>query len=741
MSGSENKKPIVPGLLLVLAGVALNQRSLAHFFSKDGLVQSTDNLWPIWSLQAGLIVLGLLVMTGALNNVVRGLVVSLLTLIGLVGIAGGVIGWLGSKGYLDSETKKAIAAQIARVDNSETLHLNLGSERLGPFNKSLENLRVPSGVGLDVVSDEVLVVDLVGGQTPKLYKELPTVDTQIFKWKVESEGRKVKKEELTFLSEFLDDVEYLKSGSKVYFVGGDFVGDDLSQWEVRCGFKAMGHKKDGRWVKASGHLVLRWELAEGKDPSNKEDFQDYYSWTISQIRLQDFKSYETTEIFFTEELDRAITDPSALAAARRNIAQEGIVEMMQYEAEHGPGSWERPHEFWGHQASWRHPSVSVVDLDRDGFDDFYAMARYGKNMFFRNNGDGTFSEQATELGLDIEDHSGVAIFADFDNDADDDVFIGRTIGRSTFRTNEDGRFVETNENFGRELPYFASTASAVDYDQDGLLDLYVGTYAAQLLNKDADRKRSGGGKIEDKALLAEYLPIEEARVLFQLQKVHRGENVRDRIGPPNLLMRNTGNGHFELASDPMDNISVDDSGLTHTGQPERNLGIWRNTFQSTFSDYDDDGDQDVYIANDYAPNHMFRNDGGTFVDVTEASNARDIGFGMGVSWGDYDKDGDFDAYISNMFSKAGNRILPMVDVVDSDFLQMASGNSLLELQDGRFERVSTTDESKPGGKMLEMANWSWGSQWVDVDNDSWLDAYAVAGYYSAPKEIRAGHDL
>ena len=741
MSAPEAKRPIAPGLLLILAAVALNQFSLAHFFSKDGLVQSTEKLWPIWALQGGLALVGLLVLSGALGGLARGAFGKLLALVGLVGVAVGVYGWLGFQGLLDSEEKEAIAAQIERVDNSETLHLNLGAERLKPFNKSLENLQIPSGVGVDVVADEVLVVDLVAEQTPALYKELGTVDTQIYKWKVESAPRTVAKADLRFLDPFLSQVEYLKGGSKVYFVGGDFVGDDMTQWEVRCGFKAMGHKHDGRWIKASGHLTLRWELDEGRDPNKKEDFQDYYAWRISQIRLQDFKTYETTEIFFTEELDRAITDPEVLAAARRNVAQEGIVEMMRYEAENGKGTWEAPHAFWGHHASWRHPSVSVVDLDRDGFDDFYAMARYGKNLFFHNDGDGTFTERGEELGLDIEDHSGVAIFADFDNDADDDVFIGRTIARSTYRTNEGGTFVETDDKFGRELPFFASTASAVDYDLDGLLDLYVGTYAAQLLNKDADRKRGSGGKIADKMLLAEYLPAEEAQALFQLQKSHRGENVRDRIGPTNLLMRNVGDGTFELADDPLENVWVDDRGLTQTGGPEKSLAIWRNTFQATFSDYDDDGDPDVYIANDYAPNHMLRNDGGSFVDVTDETNARDIGFGMGVTFGDYDKDGDFDAYVSNMFSKAGNRILPMVDVVDGDFLQMAAGNSLLALEDGRFERISTTDEDQPGGMMVEMANWAWGAQWVDVDNDSWLDAFSVAGYYSAPKEIEAGHDL
>ena len=82
--------------------------------------------------------------------------------------------------------------------------------------------------------------------------------------------------------------------------------------------------------------------------------------------------------------------------------------------------------------------VSVVDLDRDGFDDFYVVDPWSENMFFHNRGDGTFEEVAAELGINIGDYTTSALFADFDNDGDTDLFLGRSIRRALYFENENG---------------------------------------------------------------------------------------------------------------------------------------------------------------------------------------------------------------------------------------------------------------------------------------------------------------
>jgi hypothetical protein len=102
-----------------------------------------------------------------------------------------------------------------------------------------------------------------------------------------------------------------------------------------------------------------------------------------------------------------------------------------------------------------------------------------------------------------------------------------------------------------------------------------------------------------------------------------------------------------------------------------------------------------------------------------------MGFGMGATWGDYDRDGRHDLYITNMYSKAGNRITRNLDHLDKRFARSARGNSLLRSNPEGFEPIASA----------KAAGWGWGSQFVDVDNDGWLDIIAPNGYYTAPPEF------
>ncbi len=168
------------------------------------------------------------------------------------------------------------------------------------------------------------------------------------------------------------------------------------------------------------------------------------------------------------------------------------------------------------------------------------------------------------------------------------------------------------------------------------------------------------------------------------------------------------------------------------------LRVFRNTFQSTWSDFDRDGDPDVYLASDYGPNQLFRNEGdGSFRDVTGATGTADVGFGMGASWGDYDHDGRQDLYVTNMYSTAGNRILHKFSHVDEEILGTARGNTLFRNRSGSFEKVSGL---KAPSLTVEKAGWSWGGQFADVDNDGFLDIYALSGYYTAPRKVAIARD-
>ena len=81
----------------------------------------------------------------------------------------------------------------------------------------------------------------------------------------------------------------------------------------------------------------------------------------------------------------------------------------------------------------------------------------------------------------------------------------------------------------------------------------------------------------------------------------------------------------------------------------------RWSFAASWEDFDKDGDPDLYVANDFGSNSMYRNDGGVFVDIAKDLGIDDPGAGMSVSWGDLNNDANFDLYVGNMFSSAGLR--------------------------------------------------------------------------------------
>ncbi|MDG2124297.1 MAG: VCBS repeat-containing protein, partial [Verrucomicrobiales bacterium] len=168
---------------------------------------------------------------------------------------------------------------------------------------------------------------------------------------------------------------------------------------------------------------------------------------------------------------------------------------------------------------------------------------------------------------------------------------------------------------------------------------------------------------------------------------------------------------------------------------EVGLGVenYRFSFAASWEDYDNDGDLDLYVANDFGPNKLFKNEGQHFVDETSQSGSDDWGFGMSATWGDYNRDGNMDLYVSSMFSGAGNQIVAQEDfnpTIDEatrrKYLKMVRGNSLLRNSgSGQFEDV--TDPMSEG-----FGGWAWGSKFADLNNDGWEDLYVANGYISQP---------
>ena len=155
----------------------------------------------------------------------------------------------------------------------------------------------------------------------------------------------------------------------------------------------------------------------------------------------------------------------------------------------------------------------------------------------------------------------------------------------------------------------------------------------------------------------------------------------------------------------------------------------RFSLACSWEDFDNDGDQDLYVANDFGRNNLYRNDGGKFSDVAAELNVEDMSAGMSVSWADCDNNSKMDLYVSNMWSSAGNRIAYQREFlrgsndqsVRSKFQRHARGNSLFLNSNDKFTDISEASRTT-------MAGWAWSSTFADLNNDGWQDLIVANGY-------------
>lgn len=580
---------------------------------------------------------------------------------------------------------------------AETLILKLTIE-LDGLNQSSKALQLPNKTIQSMFGDSVQVTDIDGKRSRTGAFE--SLQTESNRYSI-GPATVAARDELNVWRSLWSQLDSLQN-ARFYFIDGRFTDKEHNTFVSRMGFEGLGKQKNGERIAIHAKQSVTWTA----DPLVPRE--DLTRWKITGWQQTSMESQTRKQLMFRDIL------PGAIEASEQtellNSAQDTFITRL---VKQQPMELPYPDLEYVFQSdsTTMHPAVSIVDINDDGWDDFYLMTRWNKNRLYINQQDGTFQDQAAQYGLDI-DRTACALFADFDNDGDKDVFLGRSYSESKLMINDEGQFVDRTETHIKEtLPGFVTSISAADYNNDGLLDLYLSTYV------------SLGRTVQTVDTAAEFMPRDEATELInRLQSTSPANIWLDRPGPPNRLLVNTGNGTFQTSS------AIPD--------------IWMNTFQATWCDYDQDGDVDLYLSNDFAPDNLFRNNGnGGFDEIAKQAGGDPMrGYGMGASWGDYDNDGWQDLYVSNMYSKAGTRIIETIpDKMDPRFVMASNGNRLFKNNEGnQFDLVSG---ETPGKAPVTKAGWSWGGQFCDFDNDGFLDIYVASGFYTAPKSVNCNIDL
>lgn len=404
--------------------------------------------------------------------------------------------------------------------------------------------------------------------------------------------------------------------------------------EAKVYFYVVGRDLEGRREWTRGTLaVAAARPAEG-------------NWRIVRLRTESLASEVATVDLFSE-----VSQPAGIARA---IPAFGVP----------------PNEgFISHGGA-------AADVDQDGLVDLVFTEADG-NRLFLNDGRGGFRDVSEESGLRVTPRGTAALWLDFDNDGDLDLFLS-AVGNQMLLENRlrpDGalRFRDVSEQAGVSVPAIGFSAAAADLNGDALPDIYVASYN----------------------LYGMIMPNSWSRATN---------------GTPNLLFVSRGEGRYREAARDW---GVDDS---------------RWSYAAAFADVDGDARQDLYVANDFGENALYMNRGNRFEDEAAGRGVLDPGNGMGVAFGDFDNDGDLDLHVTNMSSTSGNRILrrllPDARPDTSVLKKLAAGNTLYEnIGGGRFR-----DASERAGYFS--AGWAWGGGFIDFDNDGWEDEFSVNGFVS-----------
>jgi len=334
-------------------------------------------------------------------------------------------------------------------------------------------------------------------------------------------------------------------------------------------------------------------------------------------------------------------------------------------------------ESMGAGAAW-------LDYDGDGVLDLYLvngstherLAGQGEpNQLYRGLGGGRFQDVTARAGVGDRGWGyGVAV-GDYDNDGDPDLFVTNLGPDVLYRNNGDGTFSDISRQAGLPaVDAWGSSAAFFDFDGDGDLDLYVGQYI------DGDPK-----KLPRRGSEAARSPF----CMFRNMAVFCGPLGQTPL--PDVLYRNDGGKFTDVT---------------------RAAGMWldppRNTLGVVTGDYDNDGDQDVFVANDSVENVLWNNRGGKFTDAAPTALVALNGegrtqAGMGTDFGDWNGDGWLDLVLTTFSHDL---------------------KTLFRSVGGRY----FVDDSQLAGLGVTQMTLAWGTAFHDFDRDGALDLFIANGH-------------